>query len=328
MGSHPHFPEPPAGLIIDLVTPLTEKGTLDGPGVDRLVARVLPAADGVLAGSPLAGEGPELSGETRRELCARLLAAVGGQVPLFFGITGDTTEETRHLAAWVRAEAGRQGYGGALFLADLPLWHHSNRGLPQSCQTLLTEIGLPLLLLNLPQVVRRREIVFKHLNIRTQVFKKLAALPGVLGLIYQGEMRRFLHYHHAAGARPGFAFYETDEIRFLTRPGAWGLVSGGAQLLPGAWQQVTRACLHLEETADDPARGYALWDLGNRLQQISRFCLSDPVGLWKNVLATQGVISSPRTTFGAVSAAPATVEKLLELLAGFADNTLEVGAFR
>jgi dihydrodipicolinate synthase/N-acetylneuraminate lyase len=312
-------PAPPEGLIIDLVTPLAGDGALDGPGLARLVARVLPGADGLLAGSPLAGEGLDLPGETRRELFTRLLPLVAGRVPIFFGITGPTQEETRDLAVWVREEAGRQHYSGPLFLADLPLWYHSNRGLPQSYQSLLAEIPLPLVLLNLPQAVRRRGVLLKHLNIRTQVFKKLAALPEIHGLIYQGEMRRFLHYHHAAGARPGFAFYETDEGRFLTRPGVWGVVSGSAQLLPGAWQQVTRACLHPEDAADDPPRRYALWDLGNRLQQVSLFSQNHRVALWKQALAAQGVISSPVTAPGTVPGAPDTIEKLLELLTGFED---------
>jgi dihydrodipicolinate synthase/N-acetylneuraminate lyase len=319
MATPPRSPDPPEGLIIDLVTPLTGGGGLDATGLDRLLARVLPGADGLLAGSPLAGEGLDLPLATRQELFVHLLSGVADQVPLFFGITGYTLEETRDLAAWVREESRRRRYRGPLFLADLPLWYHSNRGLPQTYQALLAEMDLPLLLLNLPQVVRRLGVKFKHLNIRTQVFKKLAALPGICGLIYQGEMRRFLHYHHAAAARPGFAFYETDEGRFLTRPGAWGAVSGGAQLLPGPWQRVTRACLHPEETADDPALALTLWDLSNRLQQVCHFRQGSPVALWKKVLAAQGVLSSTATAPATPPETPETAEKLLELLAGFAD---------
>src|SRR4030042_72247 len=46
-------PDPPEGLIIDLVTPLTGDGGLDATGLDRLLARVLPAGDGLLAAAPL-----------------------------------------------------------------------------------------------------------------------------------------------------------------------------------------------------------------------------------------------------------------------------------
>jgi dihydrodipicolinate synthase/N-acetylneuraminate lyase len=319
MATLPPSLTPPEGLIIDMVTPLDRDRALDAASLERLVARVLSGADGLLAGSPLAGEALDLPLATRKELFTRLLPLVAGRVPVFFGITGATLEETRDLAAWVESETRRQGYRGPLFLADAPLWYHSNRGLPQICQTLLGDAPLPLILLNLPQVVRRRGIRFKHLNLRTHVFKKLSALTGIRGLIYQGEMRRFLHYHHATAARPGFAFYETDETRFLTRPGAWGVVSGSAQLLPRAWQQVARACLHPEDAADDPPRRFALWDLGNRLQQVSHFCQHQPVALWKKVLAAQGVLLSPAASPGDAPETADTSGKLLELLAGFAD---------
>src|SRR4030042_3907035 len=99
-------PDPPEGLIIDLVTPLTGDGGLDATGLDRLLARVLPAADGLLAGSPLAGEALDLPMKTRQELFTHLLSRVADQVPLFFGITGNTLEETRELAAWSGQKAG------------------------------------------------------------------------------------------------------------------------------------------------------------------------------------------------------------------------------
>jgi dihydrodipicolinate synthase/N-acetylneuraminate lyase len=314
-----YFPSPPEGLIIDLVTPLTGAGTLDRAGVDRLAGRALPAADALLAGSPLAGEALDLPVEIRKELFAHLLPLVGGMAPLILGITGHSPEETRDLALWVLEEARRRRYSGPLFLADLPLWYHSNRGLPQGLKALLAEAQLPLILLNLPQVVRRRGARFKHLNIRTHVFKKAAGLPEIRGLIFQGEMRRFLHYHHAAAARPGFAFYETDEERFLTRPGAWGVVSGGAQLLPGAWRRVARACLHPEEGAEDPQGRYELWELSNRLRQVHQLSRGNPVALWKKALAAQGVLAGGAAGMDQELAPGVAADKLLDLLAGFAD---------
>ena len=196
-------PAPPRGLIVDLVTPLQPDLSLDEVSLGRLVDRVISQADAILAGSPDVGEALELPGPTRRRLLAALLAAVGGRVPLFFGITGQTPEETLDLAVAVQEECRRVAYGGAVYLADLPLWYHSNRGLPQACRRLLDEVPRPLVLLNLPQLISRRAPWLKRRNIRTHVFKKLAALPGVAGLIHQGEMRRFLNYHHAAATAAG-----------------------------------------------------------------------------------------------------------------------------
>ncbi len=307
-------PSPPEGLIVELVTPLTGDGRLDTGGLARLVARVAPVAGGLLAGSPGVGEALALPLKTRLQLLSHLLDMVAGQVPIFFGITGSSEEETRHLAGALLDECRRRQYSGTVYAADLPLCWHSNRGLPQAYARLLKEVPLPLILINLPEVVGRRAPLFKHLNIRTQVFKKLAGLSGIVGLIYRGEMRRFLNYHHAAAARSGFAFYEADETNFLTRPGAWGVLSAGAQLLPEAWQRVARACLHPEEAADDPEHRQDLWDLSRRLLTIARLCRANPTSLLKEALAAQGVIATATTTPGTPAALDSQRQGLIALL--------------
>jgi len=310
------FPPPPEGLIIDLVTPLTSEGRLDGEGFSRLVERVAPAADALLVGSPQAGEALDLARETRMDLLSQALAAIGGRTPLFWGITGQSREQTWQLAAACQEECRRRNYAGPVFLADLPLWYHSNRGLPQACQDLLQAVSLPLILLNYPEVVRRRRLRFKHLNIRTQVFKKLAALPGVAGLIYQGELRRFLNYHHAAGQRPGLVFYEGDEADFLSRPGGWGVVSASAPLLPGLWQKAVRSCLHPEETADGPEGRKELLEISQLLLKVVRLCRPAPASQVKAILAARGIIGQAITAPGTPAAPKRWTEDLFELIAG------------
>lgn len=306
------MPVPPKGLIVDLVTPLHPDLSLDEAGLCRLVDRVISQADAILAGSPDVGEALELPGATRRRLLAALVGAVAGRVPLFLGITGQSQEETRELALAVHADCRRLSPEAPVFLADLPLWYHSNRGLPQFCRGLLQEVDRPLVLLNLPRLISRRAPVFKHRNIRTHVFKKLAAIPGVAGLIHQGEMGRFLDYHYAAAARGGFAFYEADEENFLSRPGAWGVLSPGAQLFPAFWRLVTGVCLHPEEVAEDPNLRLEAWDLGQRLAKLARAYRPAPAALLKAALAAQGILDNAAVAPGTPVPAP---EKQLELLA-------------
>jgi len=308
---------PPEGLIVELVTPLRADGGLDADGLARLVARVAPVADGLLAGGPGVGEALDLQFEVRRQLLRHLLDAVAGRMPVFFGITGASEEETFKLGAAFKDECRVRNYPGPAFMADLPLYWHSNRGLPQTYQRLLKEVPRPLLLLNLPEVVRHRAPLFKHLNIRTHVFKKLAALDGIVGLIYRGEMRRFLNYHYAAAHRPGFAFYEADEANFLTRPGAWGVLSASAQLLPCPWQQAARACLHPEEAQEDEAR-LKLWELSQRLLEIARLCRLSPAAMLKAGLAAQGVLASAATAPGSPLAPASQQEDLAASLANLA----------
>jgi dihydrodipicolinate synthase/N-acetylneuraminate lyase len=237
---------------------------------------------------------------------------VAGRLPVLFGVTCSIPEETRDLALALRQVVDRQGYQGQVFLADLPLWYHSNRGLPRFYEGWLKDAGLPLVLLNLPEVMQQRAFLFKHRNLRTQVVKKLAALPNIVGLIYQGEMRRFLNYHLAAVARPTFAFYEADEYRFLTRPGAWGVVSPGAQLYPEAWQRVTRACLHPEDLGEDLAARHLLWEESTRLINLAGIYRPAPASLLKTALAAQGTLASDATAPGTPPAPPPQKQKLLD----------------
>ncbi|MCL4502250.1 MAG: dihydrodipicolinate synthase family protein [Deltaproteobacteria bacterium] len=306
------MPVPPKGLIVDLVTPLHPDLSLDEAGLGRLVDRVISQADAILGGSPDVGEALDLPLAVRRRLLTALVSSVAGRVPLFLGITGHSEQETRDLAAAVYEDCRRLHPGTPVFLADLPLWYHSNRGLPQFCRRLLTESPLPLILLNLPRSISRRAPAFKHRNIRTHVFKKLMAIPEVAGLVHQGEMRRFLNYHYAAGRRTGFAFYEADEENFLSRPGAWGVLSPGAQLFPAFWRLVTRVCLHPEEVAKDPELRLEAWNLGQRLQRLTRIYRSFPAPLLKAALAAQGILD--RATIAPGTPAPPP-DKRLELLA-------------
>lgn len=303
---------PPEGLIIELVTPLTPAGDLDAAGLSRLVARTAAIADGLFVGGPEAGEGLALPGETRLNLITQTLTALQGRRPLFSCITGSTPEETRDLARAVRKIIDRLGYHGQVFLADLPLWYRSNRGLPQYYEGLLRETGLPWILLNLPEVVSQRAFLFKHRNLRTQVVKKLAGLPMIMGMIYQGEMRRFLNYHLAAVARPTFFFYEADEHRFLTRPGAWGVVSAGAQLYPEAWQRVTQACLHPEEIAEDFLARHQLWEESTRLTNLAGLYRPAPGPLLKAALVAQGILASDVAAPGTLPPPPPQKQKLLD----------------
>ena len=303
---------PPEGLIIELVTPRTPAGALDAASHSRLVDRTATVADGLLVGGPEAGEGVALPDEVRINLISQTLTLVKGRLPIFGGITASTPEETREVALALRRVMDRQNYAGQVFLADLPLWYHSNRGLPQFYQELLEETGLPLILLNLPEMLNQRAFLFKHRNLRTQVVKKLAGLPMIFGMIYQGEMRRFLNYHLAAVARPTFAFYEADESRFLTRPGAWGVVSRGAQLYPEAWQRVTQACLHPENIVEDFQARHHLWQESTRLVNLAGLYRPAPAALLKTALAAQGILASDATAEDTPPAPPPQKQKLLD----------------
>jgi dihydrodipicolinate synthase/N-acetylneuraminate lyase len=307
------MPPLPEGLLIELVTPLTHTGTLDRGSLARLLGRVAPAAAAVVAGTPGVGEALELTQAVRLELFGSLIADLPSDLPLFFGITGANPEETRRLVLRLEDELKTQARTRPVYWVDLPLWWHSNRGLPQAYQNLCRSVSHPLVLMNHPHLIKGKAKPLKHVNLRTAVFKKLSGLPDIAGLIYRGEMRRFLHYYAARAARPDFMLYEADERRFLTRPGAPGLVSAGAQLFPAIWQQVARACLFPEEI-DGPGQRGRIWEWSSLLLRLYELYQFYPAPLVKLGLYQQGVLDFPATWPATPSYPSHLIERFLACL--------------
>ena len=309
------MPPLPEGLLIELVTPLTPSGSLDQESLDRLLRHAAPWAAGLVVGSPGIGEALELPPALRLDLLAALLDLLPISLPLLFGITGSSPEETRQLAQEMEKIAARQA-SRPIFWLDLPLWWHSNRGLPQAYGDLCRTLERPLVLMNYPHLIRGKGQPLKHVNIRTAVLKKLTRLPEIVGLVYRGDLRRFLHYYAAAAARPEFMLYEADEQRFLSQPGARGLVSVGAQLAPRQWQEVTHACLFPTLELAPTKMPAQLWEQSQQLLALQDLYHLQPAALLKHGLQRLGIIAHG-TICPQTPAAPAHLEaQLVQLLEG------------
>jgi dihydrodipicolinate synthase/N-acetylneuraminate lyase len=308
------MPPLPEGLLVELVTPLMPTGTLDQGSLVRLLDRVAMSAKGVAAGCPGAGEALELPRSVRLELFTGLVANLPPHLPLFFGITGATPEETSSLALELEEKLKGQPTRRPVYWVDLPLWWHSNRGLPQTYLNLCRDLSHPLVLINYPHLIRGKSRPLKHVNLRTEVFKKLTANPGIVALIYRGEIRRFLNYYAAMAFRPEFMLYEGDERRFLTRPGARGLVSAGAQLFPTIWRQVAEACLFPEDAVDVGRSRSLIWEWSDLLLRLHDLYQLHPAAIVKLGLHHQGVLDFP-AVWPATPSYPAHLgERFLEFL--------------
>lgn len=309
------MPVPPEGLLIELVTPLTAAGALDEASLRRLVNHIAPYAAGIVAGGPGIGEALALNTEVRQRLFSCLRQQWHG--PLLFGITAHSWEETFSLCRKLEGGCQVEQNEHPLYWVDLPLWYHSNRGLPQLYKQFLAKINRPVVLLNQPDLIRKRARPWKHLNLRTAVLKKLTTLTGIAGMIYHGDMTRFLNYHRATASRPDFAFYVGDELQFLTHPGSRGVVSAGAQLLPAAWQTITEVCLHPEESSElSPARQQA-WEHSPRLWQMAQLYQAAPAALVKAALHALGVLDTDTVSPTTPPGDGARRREILDLLTKF-----------
>ena len=285
---------PQRGLIVELVTPLKKDGGIDGRGLEKLLARVSPFAQGVFLASPGGGEGTVLPLGLRVDLLEQaILAMHENPVPIFMWVTQESEEKTRQTIAALRNTVTQRKYDTDLFWVDTPLYYHSNRGLPDLYADLCAMSGAPFILHNNPELIESLTKSFKRNNIRTAVLKELTAFTEIAGLIFSGSLDRAHNYQRACRKRPDFRIYDGDEAHFLDHPSMSGAVSIGANLAPGAWEKITQWSIQSSSNGKNyPDRLQQIWESGTYLQRLRDLYLKAPVAIIKDTLAEMGIIES------------------------------------
>lgn len=286
---------PPHGLISEVLTPVKDPGrgaALDTGGLANLLRAAAPHVDGILLTGPQLGQGPLLSQTLWQHTVEAGLAVLSPQTPLLVGLTAQTSQATLRRARWLgRRLAGRRAWG-----LDLALYHHSNRGLPDHVEDLAQALGRPVLLANLPALVKERDQAAKRANIMASVLAKCAAGGALAGLVYAGPFKPGVSLQRALRRGPGqreAAFYDYDETVFLARPASWGLVSQGAGLIPQDWQLV--ATQSLAENQPQPEMRKRLLSAAGRASRLAQVLAPAPPAIAAYLAHRQGLIASPRT---------------------------------
>lgn len=310
---------PPRGLIIDVITPFTRGGDIDGRSLGKHLDRILPHAQALLLAGPRMGEGLRLTTEQKVELLEKALVVVRGQVPILVWITGETEEKTKKTLLILKERLETRDYAGLVFWADTPLYYHSNRGLPFHYRNLSAMVKEPFVLHNDPELIKTLGAPFKRQNIRTGILKELVRLEKVGSMVFLGSLDRAHNYRKAVRSRTEFRLYDGDEASFLRHPSLSGVVSVGANLSPRAWQRVTAASLSLDGNQRDyPDHLQQIWELGEYLHGLKDCYESNDVALIKRVLWEKGIIAEPVCSFE-TRILPEETERLTELMRGFGD---------
>ena len=290
----------PRGLIIDLITPLKRNGDIDGRGLGKHIDRVMPHVQALLLGSPYMGEGKHLSSTQREELLEKALVVVRGRIPILIWVSQDTEEKTRETLLLLKKRIETRKYTGKLFWVDTPLFYHSNRGLPLHYHNLSSMVNEPFLLHNDPELIGQLERPFKRNNIRTSVLKALSRIKGIQGLIFLGPLDRAHNYQRAVRSRVEFKIYDGDESHFMRHPSLSGVVSGGANLAPRAWQKITSSSINLSgKQKEYPDHIQQIWEMGDYLRDLKDIYRHNPVQIVKQILSDIGIIQGPYSTIRA-----------------------------
>jgi 4-hydroxy-tetrahydrodipicolinate synthase len=227
------------GIVVPLITPLADQGSLDHGRLERLIEHVIEGGVSGVFILGTTGEGPSLSHELRRELMDAVCRQAAGRAPVLVGVTDTVYEYT---VAMARA-AERSG-ASAVVLAPPFYFRISQTELLQWVRRFARESPLPVFLYNMPSLTK---MIFEVNTVR-----QAAEIPGVIGLKdSSGDLGYFRSV--VQSAPPDFPVLMGPEEMLVEamRAGASGGVCGGANLNPKLFVEMYRAAAAGEfETAE------------------------------------------------------------------------------
>jgi 4-hydroxy-tetrahydrodipicolinate synthase len=136
---------PWTGCGTALVTPFTRDGAVDEAGVRRLAKRQIEAGIHFLVPCGTTGESPTLSEDERVRVVELVVEEAAGKVPVLAGAGGYDTREVIHSAKRMK-QAGATG-----ILSVTPYYNKPTpEGLYQHYSAIAGEVGLPLIVYNVP----------------------------------------------------------------------------------------------------------------------------------------------------------------------------------
>jgi 4-hydroxy-tetrahydrodipicolinate synthase len=210
------------GIIPPLITPLSERDTLDVAGLERLIERLIAGGVAGLFILGTTGEGPSLSYRLRRELIERSTQLAKGRVPVLVGITDTSFTESVNLTK----HAADHGVHSVV-LAPPYYFPAGQAELIEYLDDLHRELPLPLFLYNMPGLTK--------VNFEADVIKAAMQWKNVIGI--KDSSCDMIYFHkllRLTRQRPDWSLLVgpeelTAEAVLL---GAHGGVNGGANVHP------------------------------------------------------------------------------------------------
>ena len=245
------------GVVVPMVTPVQENGTLDTEAVERIVRFF--AAAGV---SPLlmgtTGEGNSVSQRDGRLLVETAVKALDDHrkasgVRIYAGLTGNCFgEQVRQAADYTRA-------GADVIVATLPTYYAlTAEQMFNYYKTLADDIEGPLMLYNI--------LATTHMSIPVDVIRRLADHPNIVGLKdSERDMERMEQCIDIARGRDDFSYFcgWAAQSAHSLALGGDGIVPSTGNYVPEMFQQLYEAAI-----AGDTAEANRLQTVTNEIAKI------------------------------------------------------------
>jgi len=235
------FARPLCGIIPPMVTPLTDRNTLDRAGLERLIEHILAGGVHGLFILGTTGEGPSLSYRLRCELIDAVCEQTAGRVPVLVGVTDASFTESVNLADYA-ADAG-----AAAVVLSAPFYFPASQAeLQRYVEHIAVELPLPIFLYNMPSHTK--------LAFEPETVARLIELPGIVGL--KDSSANMVYFHRVrqlTAAHDDFSLLIGPEelLAEAVLLGGHGGVNGGANLCPRLYVELYEAaqCRDMDRVA-------------------------------------------------------------------------------
>ena len=219
------------GSIVALVTPMHEDGSIDYPGLRKLIDWHVAEGTDCVGVVGTTGESPTVSVEEHCEIIRVAVEHAKGRVPIMAGTGGNSTAEAIELSRYALK------VGADCTLSVVPYYNKpSQEGIYRHFKAIAEAVDVPMVLYNVPG----RTVA----DMQVETTLRLAQVPGIVGVKEaSGEIDRASWLIKRAPA--GFSIYSGDDgtAVALMLLGGHGNVSVTANVAPKLMHELCIAAM-------------------------------------------------------------------------------------
>ena len=240
------------GVVVPMVTPVKENGTLDTQAVERIIAFFAQAGvSPLLMGTT--GEGNSVSQKDGQLFVETAVKAAQGRITIYAGLTGNCfAEQLAQAEAYTHA-------GADVIVATLPTYYAlTEEQMENYYRTLASSIKGPLMLYNI--------LATTHMSIPVEVIRRLADHPNIVGLKdSERDLERMAQCIEIAKRREDFCYFcgWAAQSAHSLELGGDGIVPSTGNFVPEMFQQLYEAAVK-----GDMATANRLQDETNEIAKI------------------------------------------------------------
>ncbi len=264
----------PQGILPALVTPFSKDGKqLNEEALRSLVNHCIKLGVSGIVPCGTTGEFVNLSTEERKKVIDIIVDEVNGRVKVVAGTGASGTEQALEMTRYAKDA----GVDAALIVTPFYL-KPTNRGMYEHFETIASQIELPIVLYNIPQVT--------GVQLPWQMVEDLAQIPNIVGLKdSSGQLSYILAILEKVRDKINVMCGHDEVVVAALAAGCSGAVLASANFMPDAWVKIYQA---IEDGNLKKAR-----ETQYKVQKIARIIAkSGPVGT-KEALNMMGMKVGP-----------------------------------